>query len=145
MGSEDRFFYGSPTVYPNERSVWFVGGEKSRHVEVSSGVPQSTVLGPLLLLCHINDLPERVDSQIRFFADDCLLYRPINSMKDHQILHQDLNNLQKWATDWGMKLTPRNATFSAPKSSQASSTQLTTRYLNKFRTTPTWALLSPTT
>ena len=84
-----------------------VGGEKSRHVEVGSGVPQGTVLGPLLFLCHINDLLERVDSQIRLFADDCLLYRPINSMKDHQILQQDLNNLQKWATDWGMKFNAK--------------------------------------
>ena len=48
-------------------------------------------------------LPECVDSQIHLFADDCLLYRLINSPKDNQILQQDLNNLQKWARDWGMK------------------------------------------
>lgn len=65
---------------------------KSRQVEIDSGVPQGTVLGPLLFLCHINDLPERVDSQIRLFADDCLLYRPINSMKDYQTLQEDFNN-----------------------------------------------------
>ena len=58
-------------------------------------------------LCHINDLPERVDSQIRLFADDYLLYRPINSKKDHQTLQEDLNNLQKWATDWGMKFNAK--------------------------------------
>ena len=84
-----------------------VEGEKSCHVEVGSGVPQGTVLGPLLFLCHINDLPEHVDSQICLFTDDSLLYRPINSMKDHQILEQDLNNLQKWATDWGMKFNAK--------------------------------------
>ena len=91
-----------------QRKMWVVvEGEKSRHVEVGSGVPQGTVLGPLLFLCHINDLPERVDSQIRLFAEDCLLYRPTNSMKDHQILQQDLNNLQKWATDWDMKFNAK--------------------------------------
>ena len=58
---------------------------------------------PLLFLCHINDLPECVESQIRLFADDRLLYRTIKSPKDHQILQQDLINLQKWASDWGMK------------------------------------------
>ena len=84
-----------------------VEGEKSRPVDVGSGVPQGTVLGPLLFLCHINDLPECVKSQIRLFADDCLLYRPINSIEDHQILQQDLNKLQTRAKDWGMKFNAK--------------------------------------
>ena len=82
-------------------------GEKSRAVAVGSGVPQGTALGPLLFLCHINDLPECVESQIRLFADNCLLYSPIKTPKDHQILQQDLNNLQKWASDWGMKFNAK--------------------------------------
>ena len=56
-----------------------VEGKKSRSAHVGSGVPQGTVLGPLLFLCHINDLPESVTSQIRLFPEDCLLFRPINS------------------------------------------------------------------
>ena len=81
-----------------------VEGETSRQNDVGSGIPQGTVLGPLLFLCHIN---EHVISQIRLFADDCLLYRPINSPKDHQILQQDLNNLQIWAKEWGMKFNAK--------------------------------------
>ena len=80
-----------------------VEGEFSKSVKVLSGVPQGTVLGPLLFLCFINDLPNEVISQVRLFADDCLLYRPIKSAEDHIILQQDLTKLETWANTWGMK------------------------------------------
>jgi len=80
-----------------------VEGEVSTPCKVESGVPQGTVLGPLLFLCHINDLPENISSQVRLFADDCLLYRSVTSPKDHEILQDDLTSLQKWAHTWGMK------------------------------------------
>jgi hypothetical protein len=60
-----RFYFSSMRVV--------VEGEHSDNAHVDSGVPQCTVLGPLLFLCHINDLPECVKSQVRLFADDCLL------------------------------------------------------------------------
>ena len=56
-------------------------GEESHEAPVDSGVPQGTVLGPVLFLCHINDLPKAVKSQVRLFADDCLLYRRIDSQQ----------------------------------------------------------------
>ena len=75
-----------------------VEDEKSRQVNLGLGVPQGTVLGPILFLCHINDLPDRVSSHICLFADECLVYRAINSA-DHQ---QDPGNLQRWAQKWSM-------------------------------------------
>ena len=48
-----------------------VEGEHSESAPVESGVPQGTVLGPLMFLCHINDLPDTVKSQVRLFANDC--------------------------------------------------------------------------
>ena len=80
-----------------------VDGESSSKVTVDSGVPQGTVLGPLLFLCYINDLPLAVSAQVRLFADDCLLYRKIESQEDHTILQQDLIELEKWASKWGMR------------------------------------------
>ena len=59
-----------------------VDGEASSFVKVTSGVPQGTVLGPLMFLLFINDIHENLDSTLRLFADDALLYRSINT-SDH--------------------------------------------------------------
>ncbi|XP_072033236.1 uncharacterized protein [Amphiura filiformis] len=81
-------------------------GKKSNLTSVTSGVPQGTVLGPLLFLIFINDLPEYVTSEIRLFADDCLLYRPIKTQADVTILQHDLSNLQEWERKWLMSFNP---------------------------------------
>jgi len=73
---------------------------------VISGVPQGTVLGPLLFLVYINDLPSCVQSTPRLFADDCLLYRRINARSDCDILQNDLDRLQEWVTTWQMCFNP---------------------------------------
>ena len=84
-----------------------IEGETSSKVPVESGVPQGTVLGPLLFLCHINDLPLSVTSKVRLFADDCLLYRTITSQQDHIALQKDLSELERWANKWGMRFNAK--------------------------------------
>ena len=84
-----------------------VNGESSKRSPVMSGVPQGTVLGPILFLLYINDLPECVRSQVRLFADDCLLYRKIKSFQDQVDLQRDLTALQDWAQTWGMKFNAK--------------------------------------
>ncbi len=84
-----------------------IEGVSSEETPVISGVPQGTVLGPLLFLCHINDLPDSVKSQVRLFADDCLVYRPIRSQADHTALQKDLHSLEQWAKDWGMRFNAK--------------------------------------
>ena len=79
-----------------------VDERQSRSATMDSGVPQGTVLGPLLFLLHINDLPSVVDSQVRLFADDCLVYRPIRSEADQVLLQRDLSSLELWGDTWGM-------------------------------------------
>ena len=78
-------------------------GQASDPVPVLSGVPQGSVLGPVLFLIFINDLPDNIRSSVRLFADDCVLYRNINSPKDCEILQEDLNSLARLETDWQMK------------------------------------------
>ena len=80
-----------------------VKGESSKPCSCDSGVPQGSVLGSLLFLCHISDLPQRATSKLRLFADDCLLYRPIHSPSDQLLLQHDLTALETWAEDWGMR------------------------------------------
>ena len=59
-----------------------IGGEHSDWEHVKSGVPQGTVLGPLLFLLYINDLPDNLASTVRLFADDCVIYRTVTSDND---------------------------------------------------------------
>ena len=81
-----------------------VEGCTSSIKQVLSGVPQGTVLGPLMFLLYINDIDSNIASSIRLFADDCVLYRVIKSPQDHLSLQQDLNQLVQWTDTWQMKL-----------------------------------------
>ena len=81
--------------------------EHSESAPVDSGVPKGTVLGPLMFLCHINVLPDTVKSQVRIFADHCLLYRQIKSQTDHLILQNYLIELEKWAAKWDMRFNAK--------------------------------------
>ena len=81
-------------------------GESSEEVKVTSGVPQGSVLGPLLFLLYINDLPENIQSQVRLFADDTAVYLTVTNMQDSQVLQSDLESLQHWERTWDMEFNP---------------------------------------
>ena len=88
-----------------------VDGAYSWWSPVHSGVPQGTVLGPLLFLIYINDLPDSVSRTVRLFADDCLVYREVGSIDDQLALQRDLDSLENWAHIWGMKFNPSKCTI----------------------------------
>ena len=77
--------------------------QASGPVPVLLDVPQGSVLGPILFLIFINDLPDNIRSSVRLFADDCVLYRNISSIQDCLILQEDLTSLGQWEADWQMK------------------------------------------
>ena len=70
-----------------------VNGVKSDWAPVLSGVPQGTVLGPLLFSLYINDISSDIESEIRLFADDCVCYREIKDEKDTMKLQRDIDRL----------------------------------------------------
>jgi len=87
----------------NRRQRVSVDGALSNWVDVTSGVPQGSVLGPILFLIYINDLDTDIVSKLGKFADDSKLCKSINSQTDVSILQNDLYLLEKWADKWQMK------------------------------------------
>ena len=73
---------------------------------MTSGVPQGSVLGPLLFLLYINDLSENIQSHVRLFADDTAVYLIFTNMQDSQILQSDFESLQHWERTWDMEFNP---------------------------------------
>ena len=80
-----------------------VDGRASQEVPVLSGVPQGTVLGPLMFLTYINDINRNISGTIKLFADDALLFRQIRSDADCLSLQKDLDTLYSWARKWRMQ------------------------------------------
>ncbi len=81
-----------------------IGQELSSGASVTSGIPQGSVIGPLLFLAFVNDLPVQLTSNVRLFADDCIIYRSINSKREEEILQRDLDAIYYWAENKGMSI-----------------------------------------
>ena len=82
-----------------------VGNEKSESFPVTSGVPQGSVLGPLLFLLYINDLPEKVRNHVSLFADDLKMH---GTSFDRELNQTDLDELYKWQLVWILTFNTRD-------------------------------------
>lgn len=92
----------------NRKQCVLIGGTTSKPIVVRSGVPQGSILGPLLFVLFINDMVEVVskDTKIALYADDTKIWRKISCWKDHEILQHDINALYKWSVENKMKFHP---------------------------------------
>ena len=87
----------------------FLTNRTQKVVVDGSSSEQGTVLGPLLFLAYINDLPSTVSSQVRLFADDCLLYCPINVEEIRSSCRETYLRYRSGQIDGGCVSTPQNA------------------------------------
>jgi hypothetical protein len=81
-------------------------GESSEWAPVLSGVPQGSVIGPILFLMYINDLPDEIGATVRLFADDTIAYMTMTGENDAASLQHDLDKLAAWEDKWQMKFHP---------------------------------------
>jgi len=78
-------------------------GAYSNWAEVLSGVPQGSVLGPILFLIYINDIGSSVTKYINLFADDTKLSGEASTVEQRECLQEDINSLHDWAQKWQMQ------------------------------------------
>ena len=84
-----------------------LNGQASSWKEVLAGVPQGSILSPLLFLIYINELPTNMESQVRIFADDTSLFSVVNEPQICAMkLNNDLGRISEWAHQWKMFFNP---------------------------------------
>ena len=84
-----------------------LNGQHSSWDNVTVGVPQGSILGPLLFLIYVNDLPNNLSSNCKLFADDTSLFSVVNNIHTSAAtLSQDLNGITNWAFQWKMIFNP---------------------------------------
>ena len=82
-----------------EQQIVF-NGHISHSIPVTSGVPQGSVLSPILFTMFVNDIPSIVSSPVYLFTDDTEVFHVIKSRDDYLALQNDLNSLYNWSLTW---------------------------------------------
>ena len=91
----------------NQEQRVVLNGQTSEWRKIMSGIPQGSVLGPLLFLIYINDLPDGINSLRKIFADDTSLFSTVSDMhKSASNLNDDLEKISYWAYQWKMQFNP---------------------------------------
>ena len=87
----------------NRKQRVHVDGALSDCADVTSGIPQGSVVGPTLFLIYINDLPDVVHNFVKLFADDAKLYAVVNTVDDAKTVQDDLSRIDNWSDIWQIR------------------------------------------
>ena len=99
-GIEGSTLYWIKSFLNGRKQLVKVNEAKSTTDSVASGIPQGSVLGPLLFVIYINDLPDKVLSALLLFADDTKIFKEVNSISDSLLIQKDIDTLEDWSKDW---------------------------------------------
>lgn len=104
IGCSDHICKWFSSYLSGRRQRVVINGETSDWASIYAGVPQGSILGPLLFLIYINDIVKHIGSSIRLFADDTSLYIVVESPDTAAgVINADLSTISKWAEDWLVK------------------------------------------
>jgi hypothetical protein len=84
----------------NRNQCVTINNVSSDTIEVTSGIPQGSVLGPILFIIFINDLPDVLNSYVKIFADDTKIFNVIQSVESYNILQEDIRKIIDWTDKW---------------------------------------------
>ena len=106
-GVEGQFLSLLGNYLENREQRVVLNGQTSEWKKINSGVPQGSVLGPLLFLIYINDLPDALTSMCKIFADDTSLFSKVLDVNESaKTLNIDLEKINQWAFQWKMQFNP---------------------------------------
>ncbi len=100
LGIDEKVLSWITAFLSNRRQCVNINGTVSDWSEVISGVPQGSVIGPVLFVIFINDMPNNIRNFISLFADDAKLYGKTSSVEDRRSMQEDINTLQQWSDKW---------------------------------------------
>ena len=116
----------------NRRQRVSIRGNTSSWLPVDSGVPQGSVLGPILFLFYINDLVDGLECPVLLFADDAKIYKEIRSQEDIDMLTRDMLKIEEWSKKWLLTFNEdKCSTMHIGKDNQKTDYVLNNKTLNK--------------